>query len=210
MAFDAPWPSSCSCTVRPSSLYKVTEVVWPLKSYFNGPPDNHVLIKQRGNNAILTGVNPMPQQFYPSSNDSVFAMGRRTFVKTKGEPNGINNSDNKIAGTVRASIGSTFNQIPPHKRTGLVGKPISFPQDSSQRIERLKNNAIGGGSMKVGLATSAPLSFKSNDTTSRNDALRRCRAGGCVAPKKKGANNSFKSGGGSIYGSIGNRQINAP
>jgi hypothetical protein len=147
-------------------------------------------MKQRGNNATLTGVNPMPQQFYPSSNDSVFAMGRRTFVRTKGE--------------------STFNQIPPHKGVGLVGKPISFPQDSSQRIERLKNNAIGGGSMKVGLATSAPLSFKSNDTTSRNDALRRCRAGGCVAPKKKGANNSFKSGGGSIYGSIGNRQINAP
>lgn len=169
-------------------------MAFKLKYYFNGPPDNHVLMKQRGNNATLTGVNPMPQQFYPSSNDSVFAMGRRTFVRTKGEPN----------------IGSTFNQIPPHKRTGLVGKPISFPQDSSQRIERLKNNAIGTGSMKVGLATSAPLSFKSNDTTSRNDALRRCRAGGCVAPKKKGANNSFKSGGGSIYGSIGNRQINAP
>jgi hypothetical protein len=174
-------------------------MAFKLKYYFNGPPDNHVLMKQRGNNATLTGVNPMPQQFYPSSNDSVFAMGRRTFVKTKGEPNGINNSDNKIA-----------NQIPPHKRTGIVGKPISFPQDSSQRIERLKNNAIGGGSMKVGLATSAPMSFKSNDTTSRNDALRRCRAGGCVAPKKKGANNAFKSGGGSIYGSIGNRQIYAP
>ena len=185
-------------------------MAFKLKYNFNGPPDNHVLIKQRGNNATLTGVNPMPQQFYPSSNDSVFAMGRRTFVATKGEPNGPNNTDNKIAGTVRASIGSTFNQIPPHKRTGLVGKPISFPQDSSQRIERLKNNAIGGGSMKVGLATNAPLSFKSNDTTSRNDALRRCRAGGCVAPKKKGTNNAFKSGGGSIYGSVGNRQIYAP
>lgn len=182
-------------------------MVFKLKYHFNGPHDNHVLIKQRGNNATLTGVNPMPQQFYPSSNDSVFAMGRRTFVRTKGEPN---NTDNKIAGTVYASIGSTFNQIPPHKRTGLVGKPISFPQDSSQRIERLKNNAIGGGTMKVGLATNAPMSFKSNDTTSRNDALRRCRAGGCVAPKKKGANNAFKSGGGSIYSSIGNRQVYAP
>lgn len=185
-------------------------MVFKLQYHFNGPPDNHILIKQRGNNARLTGVNPMPQQFYPSSNDSVFAMGRRTFTQTKGEPNGVNNTDNKIAGTVRASIGSTFNQIPPHKRTGLVGKPISFPQDSSQRIERLKNNAIGAGSMKVGLATNVPLSFRSNDTTSRNDALRRCRAGGCIAPKKKGANVAFKSGGGSIYTSTGNRQIYAP
>ena len=188
-------------------------MAFKLKYNFNGPPDNHVLIKQRGNNATLSSVNPMPQQFYPSSNDSVFAMGRRAFVQTKGEPNGPNNTDNadnKVAGTVRGNFGTTFNQIPPHKRTGLVGKPIAFPQDSSQRIERLKNNAIGAGSMKMGLATNAPMSFKSNDTTSRNEAIRRCRAGGCVAPKKKGANDSFKSGGGSTCTGIGNRQIYAP
>jgi len=185
-------------------------MVFKLKYNFNGPPDNHVLIKQRGNNATLTSVNPMPQQFYPSSNDSVFAMGRRTFVQTKGEPNGPYNTDNKVAGNVRGNFGTTFNQIPPHKRVGLVGKPISFPQDSSQRIERLKNNAIGGGSMKVGLAKNAPMSFKSDDTTSRNIAIQRCRAGGCVAPKKKGANNSFKSGGGSTYSGTGNRQLFAP
>jgi len=186
-------------------------MVFKLKYNFNGPPDSHVLIKQLGNNAMLTSVNPMPQQFYPSSNDSVFAMGRRAFVQTKGDPNGPNNSDNKVAGNVRGNFGTTFNQIPPNKRTGLVGKPISFPQDSSQRIQRLKNNAIGGGSMKVGLAKNAPMSFNNNnDTTSRNIAIRRCRAGGCVAPKKKGANNSFKSGGGSIYTGIGNRQIFAP
>ena len=153
-------------------------MAFKLKYNFNGPPDNHVLIKQRGNNATLTSVNPMPQQFYPSSNDSVFAMGRRAFVQTKGEPNGPNNTDNKVAGNVRGNFGTTFNQIPPHKR--------------------------------VGLAITAPMSFKSNDTTSRNIAIRRCRAGGCVAPKKKGANNSFKSGGGSIYTGTGNRQIFAP
>lgn len=53
-------------------------MAFKLKYNFNGPPDNHVLMKQRGNNATLTAVNAMPQQFYPSSNDSVFAMGRRT------------------------------------------------------------------------------------------------------------------------------------
>ena len=79
-----------------------------------------------------------------------------------------------------------------------------------QYFQGLKNNAIGGGSMKVGLATNAPMSFKSDDTTSRNIAIQRCRAGGCVAPKKKGANNSFKSGGGSTYSGTGNRQLFAP
>jgi len=31
------------------------------------------------------------------------------------------------------------------------------------------------------------MSYKSVDATSRNSALIRCRSGGCVAPKKKGA-----------------------
>ena len=86
-------------------------MAFKLKYNFNGPPDNHVLIKQRGNNATLSSVNPMPQQFYPSSNDSVFAMGRRAFIQTKGEPNGPNNTDNKGAGTVRGNFGTTFNQM---------------------------------------------------------------------------------------------------
>ena len=42
----------------------------------------------------------------------------------------------------------------------------------------------------------------------RNSALARCRGGGCVAPKKKGAlENKFKSGGRSSVTGTGNRQI---
>jgi hypothetical protein len=49
-------------------------------------------------------------------------MGRSTFVQTKGEPNGTNNTNNKVAGTIRSNFG--INQIPPHKRTGLVGSNV--------------------------------------------------------------------------------------
>lgn len=67
---------------------------------------------------------------------------------------------------------------------------------SSQHIQLKKINAIGKSSTKQGLLRNAPLSFRSQETTSRNSALARVRGGGCVAPKKKGAiANTFRSGG---------------
>jgi hypothetical protein len=50
-----------------------------------------------------------------------------------------------------------------------------------------KIQAIGKNVAKTGLASDAPLSYKSTDSASRNSAVSRCRAGGCTAPKKKGA-----------------------
>jgi len=85
---------------------------------------------------------------------------------------------------------------------------ISDNRDQSGRIARLKAIAIGKSSRKSGLARNAPLSFRSQDTTIRNSALRRVRGGGAVAPAKKGAlENTFKSGGGSRVTGSGNRLI---
>jgi hypothetical protein len=82
--------------------------------------------------------------------------------------------------------------------------------DASQYIGLKKINAIGKSSTKTGLTTDAPLSFRSNEKTSRNSALARVRGGGCVAPKKKGAiRNKFRSGGGSALSGTGNRQVTA-
>jgi hypothetical protein len=50
-----------------------------------------------------------------------------------------------------------------------------------------KIQAIGKVATKDGLSANSPLSYKSIDRTSRNSAIVRCRSGGCVAPKKKGA-----------------------
>jgi hypothetical protein len=68
---------------------------------------------------------------------------------------------------------------------------------ASDYIQLKRINAIGKSSTKTGLPANAPLSFAGVDQTSRKDGLARCRAGGCTAPKKKGAlENTFKSGGG--------------
>ena len=68
--------------------------------------------------------------------------------------------------------------------------------DSSSYISQKKNIAVGKSMAKVGLASDAALSFRSQDNNLVNSRLARCRSGGCVAPAKKGANTSFMSGSG--------------
>ena len=84
----------------------------------------------------------------------------------------------------------------------------------SSAVTQLKRiNAIGQSSTKQGLPADAPLNFSSQlkanwSNTTRNSRLQRCRSGGCVAPKKKGAiANTFKSGGTSAATGTGNRTI---
>ena len=81
-------------------------------------------------------------------------------------------------------------------KDSAYSKNKAFPTSSSQHIESRRTRAIGKSSMKQGLPVHAALSFRSQDTSFRNSSLARTRAGGCVAPKKKGAiANPFKSGG---------------
>ena len=129
----------------------------------------------------------MPAQFYPSDNSSVFSSARYAYINNIGR-------------------GPLANAISSADYT----KKKKWNNISSAQLTYLKRvNAIGKSSIQSP-QTIQELSFRSQDTTYRNQALRRCRSGGCVAPKKKGANGSFKSGGGSILTSMGNRQIIAP
>ena len=141
---------------------------------FNGPPGQNILIKQRGNNARLWGVRPMPQKFNPSAGDSMFSNARMMYSRVSG-----------IAPTSKESTYDACNN------------------DQSGYIQRRKMNAIGKGTM----VNTDPLSFRSSDANTVNSRLRRCRSGGCAAPAKKGANTSFKSGGGSTLSGTGNKVI---
>ena len=141
------------------------------KARFNGPPGQNILIKQRGNNARLWGVRPMPQKFNPSAGDSMFSNARMMYSRNSG-----------IAPTSKESTYDACNN------------------DQSGYIQRRKMNAIGKGTM----INTNPLSFRSSDANTVNSQLRKCRSGGCAAPAKKGANTSFKSGGGSTLSGTGN------
>ena len=163
-------------------------VYYPTESdRFNGPPDQGILMKQADNNAVLSSPSAMPSKFYPSDGGNEFAMGRHVYMRTLGGAN------------YESPASSAYCQ-------GGFKKWATQNHDTELYIERKRNNAIGQSSIN---ANGVPLSFRSNDNTIRNTLLQRCRAGGCTAPRKKGAlNRGFQSGGGSIVTTTGgNRQI---
>jgi hypothetical protein len=155
----------------------MTGLTFTYSSQFPGPADQGILIKNRGNNAKLSSRMAMPQKFYPSSNDGMFAAARKTYIADGG------------GGTI-LSGNNDASQLTQLKRINAVGKSSTHTQNLDRNPE---------------------ISFRSQARTERNSAVRRCRAGGCTAPKKKGAlNNPYKSGGRSALTGTGNRQIFAP
>ena len=51
---------------------------------FTGPPDQGILMKNRGNNAIINSKRSMPQKFSPSAGDSMFSRARHTYSEDAG------------------------------------------------------------------------------------------------------------------------------
>jgi hypothetical protein len=82
------------------------------------------------------------------------------------------------------------------------------PISSGERTYMKSAREIGESSIQS-KATKEELSFRSKENNSIRTALTRARGGGSIAPKKKGANSAFKSGGCSIMSTGGNRQIKA-
>lgn len=158
---------------------------------FTGPADQGILLKNRGNNARLDSKMAMPQKFYPSAGDSMFSGARKIYRIDAMSKHNLNKHDYNSA-TFPAS-----------------GIPLKHT-DASQHLYMKKAEAIGKSS-QFNISKENPLSFRAQDTTSRNSALRRARSGGCTAPKKKGAlENTFKCGGGSTLTGTGNRQYVVP
>ena len=164
---------------------------------FTGPADQGILLKNRGNNAKLNSKMAMPQKFYPSAGDSMFSDARKIYRIDAMSTHNLNKQDYNAS------------KLP------ATGIPLKHT-DSSQHLYMKKAMAIGQSSQyisskKSNISEQYPLSFRAQDTTSRNRALSYVRAGGCVAPKKKGAlvaaKHAFKSGGGSSLTGTGNRQI---
>jgi hypothetical protein len=181
-----------------------------LQYYFNGPPTQGIVIKQRGNNGVQSCTAPAPNQQYPTDQTGNVANARVSFMnaqKNVYSANSLAPSTSKVASNTNYTT-SMFHSH--YQRRVLAGKPIPVPVSGDQYINMIKYNAIGKSAYKVGLAQDAPYQTKNNDNTIRNIRRQRCRSGGCVAPKKKGAiENPFQSGGSSILSSLGNRQIYA-
>ena len=114
------------------------------------------------NNSELNSIRAMPQKDITSNNDSSFEMSRSIYSRT-------------------------FPSLPTGVTSNYMnGKKWYGNRDASQVTTNRRTNQVGVGSLN---ATNSPMGFTTNtDINTTKDALRRVRAGGSVAPAKKGAN----------------------
>ena len=115
--------------------------------------------KQNINNGALSGEKPMPLKDITSDNQSSFNMARQTFLETV------------------PAVSATNDEY--------LTKKWSGNRDASQIIANKRNKAVGKGTLN---ANGGLYSFTAyNEINVTNNALRRARAGGSVAPPKKNA-----------------------
>lgn len=105
--------------------------------------------------------------------DSTFILGRRAFFKKTHQS---------------ANLGKNidYSNVKNLKTSNIYAKPSTLNNNSSElRTQRLRLNAIGGGSTKL-KNSSDQISFVKNgaDKNFVNNALSKVRGGGSVAPKK--------------------------
>jgi len=110
------------------------------------------------NNGVLNAIKAMPQKDSTSDNTSSFSMGRHVFIDTY---------------TTKHLTSNQYNQK----------KWIGGNRDASQVTTNYRNSQIGTGSVNAG---GKPIAFTTyKDVNVVDDALRRVRSGGAVAPPKK-------------------------
>ena len=95
---------------------------------------------------------------------SDFSLGRQCYINDVGFPSG---SQQYIEQTQFA-------------------KKKKFNNSSGEQTNKRKINAIGKSSINK-FNNNNLMSFAASDNATVNTALAKCRGGGCVAPKKKGA-----------------------
>jgi hypothetical protein len=124
---------------------------------FTGPSDQGVLIKNRGNNAIVNAKSGMPQKFYPSSNDSMFSNARSSYSKDAGGGtllSGNNDSSQHIQLKKLNAIG----------KSSMITTPVSF-QGQAVKRDSYRNSALarvrGGGSVAPKKKGAIENTFKS-------------------------------------------------
>lgn len=183
----------------PSSGFLNAPITGPLNS------SQYPLAMPYHSYGTLTGIRPTPPQFLPYQqplNSEMNVNARRNYVAAtsigvkekfrQDEIGKLSPPTTKVSYSSQRqyAISSHMNYI----------KPI----DSSSRVDILKSRAIGKSSYKIGLPNEAPISTKNYDKSYMRSCVRRVRAGGCIAPKKKGSiyNTSLYQSGINSWGSI--------
>jgi hypothetical protein len=145
------------------------------------------------NNKKTSVAKGMP--FKPDTMDqgNVFSIGRMAFARMNTKMSAKPPTVAEIKATKSGFGGSGFtgglvttaNRL--NSQSLLVGKGGKNWSGASSYIENKRRIAIGKGSMNTFPVTTELTSFSAQDKNTLNHAISKCRGGGCVAPKKKGA-----------------------
>ena len=176
----------------------VTPVYGPLSHQYPYAAPRHNL-------GVLQGLRPTPPLFYPSQepiNSDQNTTTRQQYFRTAQSAKDL--AIQRQRELDRVSRNFHFNHS-----TGVAKQTSGHmnyiaPTDSSLRTQRLKANAVGKSSYKVGLPLSASYTTKNYEPSNVRTNLRRARSGGCTAPAKKGSifNTSLNNGRACAIGSI--------
>jgi hypothetical protein len=126
-------------------------------------------LKQINNNAETRAYMGMPFKPATMTQGSDFAMGRHEYIKDSGNPK---IGENVVSGRSYGNSKKKFNN------------------SSGEQTNKRKMIAIGKSSINkssINKNNNNLMAFSAADNTTVNSALNKCRGGGCVAPKKKGA-----------------------
>jgi hypothetical protein len=128
------------------------------------------------NNKQTSVAKGMP--FKPDSMDqgNVFSIGRMAFARM--------NTKMSAKPSTAAELKATNQLTSPNLVVGKGGKNWS---GASSYTENKRRIAIGKGSMNTFPVNTTLTSFSAQDKNTLNHAIAKCRGGGCIAPKKKGA-----------------------
>ena len=176
----------------------VTPVYGPLSHQYPYAAPSHNL-------GVLNGLRPTPPLFYPSQepiNSDQNTTARQQYFRTA-------ESVRSLAIQRQRELQKVNRNFHFNHSTGVAKQTSGHmnyiaPTDSSLRTQRLKANAVGKSSYKVGLPLTSPITTKNYYPSGVRTHLRRVRSGGCTAPAKKGSifNQSLQNGRSCAIGSI--------
>jgi len=108
-----------------------------------GPASQGVLIKDRGDNAVINAQMGMPQKFYPSAGDSMFSRARKEYIQDSG-------GGTLLQGNYDSSQHIYLKKLNAIGKSSTTQSTVSF-QGLAQKQDHYRNSALarvrGGGTV---------------------------------------------------------------
>ena len=142
------------------------------------------LAMPKHNYGVLAGIHPNPPQFGVADGASEFSNARRQYLRTASYAESTKTGTEMYSPYKPTSVFNAGTQ-----RSYLLSQSTKYiaPTSSSMYISTRKAQAVGKSSFKQGLPADAPMTYKNYNRNDVRSALRFARAGGCIAPAKKGS-----------------------